>query len=79
MLLNLLYKCGIKEIWLAGVDGFDSKAINFIDPLFNNRTTSQNIVAVHSDMEAKLLEVSKVMKLHFVTASIYEKALREGE
>lgn len=77
MLLNLLYKAGVTEVSFAGLDGFENRSINFIDPLFNNRVNLQNTVAIHSDMESKLLVIAKKMKLHFVTESAYEKALFE--
>jgi 4-hydroxy 2-oxovalerate aldolase len=76
MLLNLLHKAEVTEVSFAGLDGFDSKSSNFFDPLFNNRENLQNTVAVHAEMESKLRIISKKMKLHFVTESVYEKALR---
>jgi 4-hydroxy 2-oxovalerate aldolase len=73
LLINILYKAGVRELWLAGADGYLQHGENYFDRLFENRVNIKNNTSVHEDMRQKLITVSQSMTLHFVTESIYQK------
>ena len=75
MLLNLFYLAGVKEVWLAGVDGYSSDSANYMNKLFENRTVLQNQAEKNDKMLQNLTRVNKEISLNFVTSSFYQDYL----
>lgn len=76
MLIELLRKCGVKSIYLAGFDGlynmysmYSEESVSDID--------FTDIDERHRRIRIKLKEFSKDMKIEFLTPSVYET--KEGE
>ena len=77
MLINLLYRAGVTDLWFAGMDGYADNNVNYLNKLFENRVTlspseNKNIVIIN-----ELFKVSKVISLHFITKSIYQEQLNK--
>jgi 4-hydroxy 2-oxovalerate aldolase len=63
MILRLLLKLGIRNVALAGYDGF-KKEERFLSP--------DTIKRLNSDMITQLAELSEIMQFEFVTNSLYK-------
>lgn len=76
MLLQLLKKIGVQEVWFAGFDGFSShESSNYFDQyLVLNEQTHQK--GLNESIIHELQKLSGGIKMHFVTASEYEVGLR---
>lgn len=73
IIINLLGKMGIKEINLAGFDGFKSDVEkNYIDPSFKLSSDMAYLSAVNERLTKKIAEYRKTMTINFVTESIYD-------
>ncbi len=74
ILLNFLRKIGVKNVSLAGFDGFKEKSeMNYIDGSFDLSKNYDYLSAVNLLLTKKLKEYRKDMKIEFLTESIYEK------
>ena len=73
MLLCVLMKCGIKEVWTAGMDGFKKDKVNYVHPdMILNAKISE--FDQRNAIMAKMLErFSKKITVHFLTPSEYHK------
>lgn len=71
--LNSLRKIGIKEIFIAGLDGFSEYGGNdFFDPSMDMAPTLSSSRALNAGMTAYLDAAKDELKLHFVTPSIFD-------
>lgn len=73
MLCLLLLKCGVKEIALAGFDGFASNSQNnyFNEKLINNVEKEEAEIKTQKIRE-QIYALQQHMKIEFVTESLYE-------
>lgn len=73
MVLKLLYKMGIKQVTIAGMDGYTSKA-DYINNFYENRiNTPEKIVEINDTLMKSLKKLGEVMKIKFLTESIYKR------
>lgn len=73
ILLNLLKKIGIAEVALAGFDGFKKNADeNYLDPHFDLSKEYSYLSSVNKCMTKMIGDFRKIMKIEFITSSIYE-------
>lgn len=78
MLINLLYRAGVIEIWLAGVDGYASSNENYLNKLFENRAVLQYAAEKNDRMLQNLQDAQREIRIHFITASIYQKHMEDN-
>ena len=72
MVLKLLIAIGIKKVHIAGMDGYSTQqSINYYDSNleydFSNVTEKRNQL-----ISAEMQEISKILKLEFLTSTAYE-------
>lgn len=70
MLLNLLKRCNVQNIYVAGFDGFKKNGINFYQPLFERKVREEDYQTGFRKRIVK--DVYKDMRILFLTPSIYE-------
>ena len=74
MLLRVLEKCGIKSVVLAGFDGFKSRYDeNYYNDELNLRIEENELNEKQTRIKKQLQEMQKVMKLQYLTNSVYEE------
>lgn len=74
MLLSVLEKCGIKSVVLAGFDGFKSRYDeNYYNDELNLRIEENELNEKQIRIKKQLQEMQKVMKLQYLTNSVYEE------
>ena len=71
LLLNALVKLGLKEVYLAGFDGFSK------DSTTNYYSAGHNYVLENESdknaaISAQLRRISKQLMLHFITPTLYD-------
>ena len=73
MLLKLLKKCGAKEIYLAGFDGFHHKHNgNYYKEELIFSVNQEEVEQKQERIRTQLKELSQSMKISFLTPSVYE-------
>ncbi|MCH4191447.1 MAG: aldolase catalytic domain-containing protein [Butyrivibrio sp.] len=82
MLINLLKRIGVKEITLAGFDGFEPKnESNYIDDSFQNDRHVDDYNLINSETMKMLSDISKTLEgnclINFLTPSKFEAAIRK--
>ena len=72
MILKLLATIGIKEVFIAGMDGYsiDDK-INYLDKNLEF-DFSKGAKLRNKLISCELKEISKIIKIHFLTPTIYD-------
>lgn len=77
MLLNLMNRLGIKNVSIAGFDGFSNQGNDYIDSSFYEKRFSDDYMKNNKDMEQVLREFfnhkNKEMEVKFITESIFSK------
>lgn len=74
MLIHLLKRLEIGEVYLAGFDGFDyNENNNYMDSKLQHGDSKQTIDARNKGMSEAIDKLGKKMKIYFVTPSIYQK------
>lgn len=81
MLLNLLKRIEVKEIAVAGFDGFETgKKDNYYDSSFENDRYIAEFDAVNADIESMLKNIAATVKekckISFITPSRFEKCIK---
>lgn len=84
MLLNLLKRLRVKEIAIAGLDGFDSDSVkNYFDPSLTVKRLSEHSEAINKDiadmLEKYIASVKGTCKLSFLTPSRFERLLNKND
>lgn len=73
MLINLLHILGIKEVILAGFDGFNNSATDYIQHhLFFHLEREGFIEEKNAAMKDEIGRFRKEMSIKFLTRSLYE-------
>ena len=74
MLINFLNKIGVKEINLAGFDGFGkNRSDNYFDAAFTNSAEYETLIYKTEAISKKLKALSNSMEIRFLTESKYEE------
>lgn len=72
MLLNLLDRLAIKNVYIAGFDGFSiNKANNYFSSDMNNNVELEELVKKNEAISNYLLSIEKNMNIDFITATVY--------
>lgn len=81
MLLNFLYKCGAKEIMLAGFDGIQSNTENYATEEFINSShglsAEKNNEYIRIMYQKLLKKVKDKMKIAMITPSLFEPSVKD--
>lgn len=73
MLINFLNKIGIKEIHLAGFDGFSKNSLdNYFDSAYTNSAEYETLIYKTEAISRRLKALSNSMEIRFLTESKYE-------
>jgi 4-hydroxy 2-oxovalerate aldolase len=72
MALRFLSKLGVKQVMLAGYDGFTGGDDHYNESL-DNYLPEETVSTLNSSMSEQLSEIKNTMSLEFVTPSIYDK------
>lgn len=74
MLIKFLTKIGVKNVTLAGFDGFDpNKEKNYFDTKLINNIEAEELIKKNNAMEEVLNKLSKTIKIEYLTTSLYNK------
>lgn len=80
MCLNLLNKIDIKEILLAGFDGFSNdKKKNYLDDTMFVDVEEDRLVAMNNAITEKLQQLGKQMHIRFLNSSLYNYKENEAK
>ena len=72
MLLNLFTKIGIKEVNIAGLDGFSSNAAeNYASEILLNTTNYKELIKKNAIIYEQIKIFEKNIKIRFITKSLY--------
>lgn len=72
MLLKLLIKCGVKDIYLAGFDGFKAQVEeNYYNKRMINAVDSDILFEKNKVVAAVIKEMRERAEIHFITNSLY--------
>ena len=79
MFLRLLEKLSVKEIFLAGFDGFNTEdTFSYADPFLQGNLDREKRLSLNKDISSMLDDIKENTKnnfaIHFLTPSIYNKA-----
>lgn len=73
MLLKLLIQFGIKNVFLAGFDGFNkAETANYINENMEHEFTREKAIQLNRDVEASVKRLGSDVKLHFITDTLYQ-------
>ena len=73
ILLNLLINMGIKEIFICGFDGYSAyPKDNYFDESLSMGTSLNIKLKKNKLIKKAVKELSKVIKINFITESLYE-------
>lgn len=76
MLINLLSKMNVKEVSLAGFDGFSSNSLdNYYDSEYMNSTEFNNLIEKTNAISERLNKLKDIIKINFVTESRYNEKI----
>ena len=71
MLLKALVKAGVKQVNVAGFDGYSEDKLNFINPDMEYTFIKDRTAELNQYAKDKLAELSKDIEVNFVTTSLY--------
>ncbi len=71
MLLKILYNCGIKELWCAGLDGYSDKEDNYFNPKMEYSFVKQEARHLNYHIREVINETYRDMNIYFITYSHY--------
>lgn len=81
MAMNLLKRLGIKELYIAGLDGFDSNGRNFVDDSFYNDRYIGEFDEMNQGLQELLTSFNdhnkNNIKVEFITESRFQKIFEE--
>jgi 4-hydroxy 2-oxovalerate aldolase len=83
MLLNLLKRIGVKQISIAGLDGFETSTLdNYSDTSFQNDRHKPEFKELNSEIEDMLKDIVNALEgkctFKFITPSRFENVLKKG-
>lgn len=73
MLLKLLQKIGMKEIFCAGLDGYSDREDNYFDPKMEYSFVKNEASRMNRHISEVIRDMKKYMDIEFVTYSHYEE------
>ena len=80
MLLKLLVKCSVRDVTLAGMDGFSDDALqNYYTADYAVSRYGIPLHQKNQEVNVQLNKRARDMKLHFLTPTLYKIENREGE
>ncbi|WP_252228859.1 MULTISPECIES: aldolase catalytic domain-containing protein [unclassified Clostridium] len=72
MLINLLKKLNVKNVFVAGFDGFNEGENNYIDNDLELFKTKENMLNLNNAIRGGFKDLNKEIDITFITESIYE-------
>ena len=72
MLLKVLVRAGVKEVNVAGFDGYSEDKLNFINPDMEYTFIKDRTEELNNYARIKLAELSSDIRVNFITTSLYE-------
>jgi Isopropylmalate/homocitrate/citramalate synthases len=73
MFMNLLDKVGVKDISLAGFDGYvPDHSMNYFTPAFMNVADVENLEKINKEFTARIQQLKKDINIEFLTKSRYD-------
>lgn len=73
MCINLLKKVGVKQIWLAGFDGFSTNLQeNYYEASMYMDVEAERLLKMNIAMARKLKQLSTQMQIKYLTDSVYQ-------
>lgn len=79
MLLKVLQRIGSKEVFCAGMDGYSDREDNYYNPKMEYSFVKNEAVKMNHHIRNVVNEISKEMKIEFVTYSHYEETEDSGD
>ena len=74
MLLKLLERCGVRQVFLAGFDGFHHRHNgNYYSRELNFKGSQEDVYEKQAHIRRQLQKQSETMQLTFLTPSVYER------
>jgi len=71
MMLKVLNKAGIKQVWCAGFDGYSSRESNYFNPSMEYEFVKAAASQLNRHMHGVIFEEHKDMDVQFITFSYY--------
>ena len=72
MLLKALIRAGVKEVSVAGFDGYSEDKLNFINPDMEYTFIKDRTEELNNYARTKLAELSSDISVNFITTSLYK-------
>ena len=73
MCINLLKKAGVREIALAGFDGFSKDKKDYYRGFVGNPAAFERMQQINEAMTERFAQIRQTVELRFVTPSLYEE------
>lgn len=73
MLIKLLQKMNIKEVYCAGFDGYSDKEDNYCDPSMEYNFVKKEALHLNDHMRKRISEARTNMRIEFITYSAYDE------
>jgi len=74
MLINFLNKIGVRQVYLAGFDGFSKNRLdNYFDTAYANSAEYETLIYKTEAISRRLQALSNSMEIRFLTESKYEE------
>jgi 4-hydroxy 2-oxovalerate aldolase len=74
MLLNMLHKIGVREITLAGFDGFNlNNDSNYVDDALQNNVDNDYLTKMNTALAEQLAKLTRFMNISFLTGTKYKQ------
>lgn len=73
MLLKVLIRIGVKQVSLAGLDGFGKLGDNYYRSDMSNYSVVYEMERCNEEMATQLKKLSKQIGIRFITTSLYQK------
>ncbi len=71
MLLKWLVKCSVKQVALAGFDGFDAGASNYVEEKYNAFITKEALEQKNREIQLQLEKRAQDLDIQMITSSLY--------
>ncbi|MBQ7168146.1 MAG: pyruvate carboxyltransferase [Treponema sp.] len=73
MLLKVLQKAAVKEVYCAGLDGYSDREDNYFNPKMEYSFVKNEAVRMNHHIKSVLQDLSSDMNIHFLTYSHYQE------
>ena len=75
LLLDILKESGIKNVAIAGFDGYEGQIVEYCDDTIKGVQSEKVFDEINEKVIEYLKGYSRVVKLEFITPSLYEERL----